>query len=48
LDEAGLAASVFADCELANAVARHKAISFAEEAADRSLIDYALAVIGGL
>ncbi|HEU4617923.1 MAG TPA: nucleotidyl transferase AbiEii/AbiGii toxin family protein, partial [Gammaproteobacteria bacterium] len=34
--------------ELANAVARHKAMFFAEKAVDRSLIDYAAAVNGGL
>ncbi|APG15071.1 MULTISPECIES: nucleotidyl transferase AbiEii/AbiGii toxin family protein [Bradyrhizobium] len=45
LDEAGLAEAAFADRELANAVARHK---FAEKAADRSPIDYAAAVNGGL
>lgn len=48
LDEAGFAAAAFADRELANAVARHKAMFFAEKAADRSQIDYASAVNGGL
>lgn len=48
LDEAGFAAAAFADRELAKAVARHKAMFFAEKAADRSLIDYAAAVNGGL
>lgn len=48
LDEAGLANAALADRELANAVARHKAMFFAEKAADRSPIDYALAVNGGL
>ena len=48
LDEAGLASSAFADRELANAVARHKTMFFAEKAADRSSIDYAAAVSGGL
>lgn len=48
LDEAGLATAAFADRELANAVARHKAMFFAEKAADRSQIDYAAAVNGGL
>ncbi|MBB4096727.1 nucleotidyl transferase AbiEii/AbiGii toxin family protein [Sphingomonas kyeonggiensis] len=48
LDEAGFAAAAFADRELANAVARHKAMFFAEKAADRSPIDYAAAVNGGL
>jgi hypothetical protein len=48
LDEAGFAAAAFADRELANAVARHKAMFFAEKSADRSQIDYASAVNGGL
>ena len=48
LDEAGLAGAAFADRELANAVARHKSMFFAEKAADRSPIDYAMAVNGGL
>lgn len=48
LDEAGFAAAAFADRGLANAVARHKAMFFAEKAADRSPIDYAAAVNGGL
>lgn len=48
LDEAGFAAAAFADRELANAVARHKTMFFAEKAADRSQIDYAAAVNGGL
>ena len=48
LDEAGLAAAAFADRELANAVARHKAMFFSEKAADRSPIDYEAAVNGGL
>lgn len=48
LDEAGFAAAAFADRELANAVARHKAMVFAEKAANRSPIDYASAVNGGL
>ncbi|MFG1243454.1 nucleotidyl transferase AbiEii/AbiGii toxin family protein [Xanthobacter sp. V7C-4] len=48
LDEAGFAAAAFADRELANAVARHKAMFFAEKAADRSQIEYASAVNGGL
>lgn len=48
LDEAGFAAAAFADRELANAVARHKAMFFPEKAADRSTIDYASAVNGGL
>lgn len=48
LDESGFAAAAFADRELANAVARHKAMFFAEKAAGRSQIDYAAAVNGGL
>jgi len=48
LDEAGLAEAAFADQELANAVARHKAMFFAEKAADRESIDYAAAVNGDL
>lgn len=48
LDEAGLAAAAIADRELANAVARHKGMFFAEKAADRSPVDYAAAVNGGL
>jgi hypothetical protein len=48
LDEAGLADAAFADRELANAVARHKGMFFAEKAADRSPIDYGAAVNGGL
>jgi hypothetical protein len=47
LDEAGFATAAFADRELANAVARHKAMFFAEKGADRSQID-AAAVNGGL
>jgi hypothetical protein len=48
LDEAGFAEVAFADRELANAVARHKSMFFAEKAADRTPIDYAAAVNGGL
>jgi hypothetical protein len=48
LDEAGFAASAFADRDLANAVARHKAMFFTEKAPDRTSIDYAAAVNGGL
>ncbi|ABI62075.1 nucleotidyl transferase AbiEii/AbiGii toxin family protein [Granulibacter bethesdensis] len=48
LDEAGFAAAAFENRELADAVARHKAMFFAEKAADRSQIDYAAAVSGGL
>lgn len=48
LDEAGLAEAAFADRELANAVARHKTMFFAEKAADRTPIDYRAAVNGDL
>lgn len=48
LDEVGFAAAAFAHRDLANAVARHKAMFFAEKASDRSQIDYASAVNGGL
>lgn len=48
LDEAGLAAAAFADRELANAVARHKAMFFTEKASNRTPIDSAVAVNGGL
>jgi hypothetical protein len=48
LDDAGLADAAFADRELANAVARHKGMFFAEKAADRSPIDYVAVVNGGL
>ncbi|WP_025091227.1 nucleotidyl transferase AbiEii/AbiGii toxin family protein [Brucella intermedia] len=48
LDEAGLAEAAFADRELANAVARHKTMFFAEKASDRTPIDYLAAVDGGL
>lgn len=48
LDEAEFSAAAFADRDLANAVARHKTMFFAEKAADRSIIDYAAAVTGGL
>ena len=48
LDGAGLAEAAFADREVAKAVARHKAMFFAEKAADREPIDYAAAVSGRL
>jgi len=48
LDEAGLAEAACADRELANMVARHKGMFFAEQAIDRSPIDYLAAVNGGL
>jgi hypothetical protein len=48
LDDAGLATVAIADRALAQAVARHKAMFFAEKGADRTAIDYAAAVHGGL
>jgi hypothetical protein len=48
LDEAGFAASAFSDRGLAQAVARHKGMFFAEKAADRSPVDYGAAVSGSL
>lgn len=48
LDESGFSNAAFSDRELANAVARHKAMFFAEKAVDRTQIDYAAAVNGGL
>ncbi len=48
LDEAGFATAAFVDRDLANAVARHKTMFFAEKAADRSQIDYVAAVNGGM
>ena len=48
LDEAGLAASALTDRNLANAVAKHKNMFFAEKAADGSAIDYNAVVNGGL
>lgn len=48
MDEAGLVDAALADRELANAVARHKGMFFAEKAVDRIPIDYAAAVNGGL
>ena len=48
LDEAGLAEAAFADRELANAVATHKSMFFAEKAADATTIDYGVAVNGQL
>ncbi|ANL38253.1 hypothetical protein AMC79_PD00792 (plasmid) [Rhizobium phaseoli] len=48
LDDAGFADKAFADRQLANAVAKHKSMFFAEKAADRSPIDYAAAVNGNL
>jgi hypothetical protein len=48
LDEAGFADTAIADRELASAVARHKSMFFAEKAVDRTQIDYAAAIQGGL
>jgi len=48
LDEAGLAESAFANRDLANAVARHKAMFFSAKAADLTPVDYGVAVNGGL
>ena len=48
LDEAGLAARALADRALARAVARHKAMFFAENDARGERIDYEAAVSGGL
>ncbi|MFB2604755.1 nucleotidyl transferase AbiEii/AbiGii toxin family protein, partial [Rhizobium phaseoli] len=48
LDDAGFADKASADRQLANAVAKHKSMFFAEKAADRSPIDYAAAVNGNL
>ena len=48
LDEANIAAAAIADRGLAEAVARHKSMFFSEKAADRTTIDYAAAVGGGL
>lgn len=48
LDDAGLTDKALADRQLADAVAKHKSMFFAEKAADRSPIDYAAAVNGNL
>jgi hypothetical protein len=48
LDDAGIAGTAMADRALAEAVARHKSMFFAEKAADRTMIDYAVAIGGGL
>lgn len=48
LDDARFADKAFADRQLADAVAKHKSMFFAEKAADRSPIDYAAAVNGNL
>jgi len=48
LDAAGFADSAIADKALANAVADHKSIFFAEKSPDGEPIDYHVAVAGGL
>lgn len=48
LDDIGIADSAIADRDLANSVAQHKSMFFAEKAADRTPIDYEVAVGGGL
>ena len=48
LDDAGIAASALTDRALALAVARHKAVFFAEKDARGGSIDYEAAVSGGL
>jgi len=48
LDDSGFATTAFVDRELANAVARHKTMFFAEKAADRAPINYEAAVNGRL
>ncbi|WP_423416155.1 nucleotidyl transferase AbiEii/AbiGii toxin family protein [Hyphomicrobium sp. B1] len=48
LDDAGVATAALADRDLANAVARHKSMFFAEKAADGEAIDYQAAVSGKL
>ncbi len=48
LDDISIADSAIADRELAEAVAHHKAMFFAERAADKTSIDYETAVGGGL
>jgi len=48
LDRAGVAASAIADRSLASAVAKHKAVFFAEKTSAGKPIDYSSAVSGGL
>ncbi len=48
LDDAGIATVAFADRNLANAVAHHKSMFFAEKAVDGAAIDYEAAVSGNL
>jgi hypothetical protein len=46
LDDSGFADAAFADHDLANAVAQHKAMFFTEKGADRTPIEYGAAVSG--
>jgi hypothetical protein len=48
LDESGYAAAALADRDLARAVARHKALFFAEKDSQNRVIDYTAAVSGSL
>ncbi len=48
LDESGYAAAALADRDLARAVARHKALFFAERDSQNRVIDYTAAVSGSL
>ncbi len=48
LDDAGFAEAAFLDRELAQAVASHKSMFFAERTAERTFVDYVSAVNGGL
>lgn len=48
LDDAGFATAALYNRDLANAVARHKSIFFAEKAADGEIIDYETAISGNL
>ena len=48
LDEAGFVDAALKDRDLADQVARHKSMFFAEKAADGSWVDYAAAVSGSL
>lgn len=48
LDDAGITTAALDDRDLANAVARHKSMFFAEKAADGEAIDYEVAVSGKL
>lgn len=47
-DDASFGDKAFAARQLADALAKHKSMSFPEKAADRSPIDYAAAVTGNL